>query len=537
MGIRQTQRTPRQAKPDPRRGWLWLSEATIAFVAPALLGAAIGFFAASDTIRGAPAIAPATWQVAERYGPPSAVPEAIEVAALPPLYVVDHEPIEVAGLGLSMVLPDFDDGFGAAVAAPSTVIGAAISEPEAVIAMAGPAHAPHDDDHRSLFSDAIPMAGAAHGAHDVAGTDWYGSPLPVPGVARTPHDIAFAAWIAADGRARLHRDLDGRPLVAVTGRLIAARPSTWPLEERRHAGLTAWALALSLPEPPLPEVAPDPPVVLSETGPAFVDETFATSNLGPLDLIPDVQPEADEPVTGLAPAIAIVIDDLGLNRRQTAAASALPGPLTMAFIPYAGDLADQTATARASGHEIFLHLPMEPIDGNKNPGPNALLASLSDAELRTRLVENLDRFTGYVGVNNHMGSRLTQDGGAMAIVMAELKHRDLMFLDSVTIGRSLAHHTALTFGVPSAQRDVFLDNVPDVASIMRQLAALEAVAIQRGYAIAIGHPHPATVAALAQWLPDVASRGFRLVPASEIIMRGDIILAQHGSAGFDGPDR
>ncbi|MEM7124194.1 MAG: divergent polysaccharide deacetylase family protein [Pseudomonadota bacterium] len=506
-------------------------------MAPALLGADIGIFAASHMIGRAPDIAPATWQVAERVAPTSPVPNVIEVAALAPLHVVDHEPIEVADVGRSAVEPDLDEGFGVAVAPPSPAIAAATSEPEAIVALAGEAHGPHDQDHRALFSAAIPAAGAAHASHDVVGTDWYGTQIPVPGVARAPHDIAFAAWTATDGRARIHGDLNGAPLVAVTGRVIVAMPSAWPLEERRQADFAAWVLALSMPEPPLPDVAPDPPVVLSETGPDLVDESFATSNLGPLDLIPEVAPEADDPISGLAPVIAIVIDDLGLNRRQTAAITALPGPLTMAFIPYAGDLAGQTAAARASGHEIFLHLPMEPIDGNKNPGPNALLASLSDAELQARLVDNLDRFTGYVGVNNHMGSRLTQDGGAMAIVMAELKHRDLMFLDSVTIGRSIAHHTAVTFGVPSAERDVFLDNVPDVPSIMRQLAALEAVANRRGYAIAIGHPHQATVAALAQWLPDAVSRGFRIVPASEIIMRGDIILAQHGNGGLDDANR
>ena len=525
MGIRQAQRVPRQAKPDPRRGWLWLSEATIAFVAPALLGAAIGVVAASHMLGRAPDIAPATWQVAERYVPTSAAPDVIEVAALAPLYVVDHEPIDVADANPATVEPDFDDSFDVAAASPLPVVVESVIAPPVSVAMAGPAHGPLDQDHRALFNKpAIPVAGAAHAAHDVAGVDWYGVPLPAPGVAHTPHTIAFAVWSAVDGRARLHGDLDGAPLVAVTGTVTVA-------------GVSTWSMALSMPQPPLPDVAPDPPVVLSETGPALVDESFATSSLGPLDLIPETLPEADEAVPGLAPAIAIVIDDLGLNRRQTAAITALPGPLTMAFIPYAGDLAGQTAVARASGHEIFLHLPMEPIDGNENPGPNALLASLSDAELQARLVENLDRFTGYVGVNNHMGSRLTQDGGAMAIVMAELKHRDLMFLDSVTIGRSLAHRTAVNFGVPSAQRDVFLDNVPDVSSIMRQLAALEAVASQRGYAIAIGHPHQATVAALAQWLPDAVSRGFRIVPASEIIMRGDIILAQHGNGGLDDANR
>ena len=229
------------------------------------------------------------------------------------------------------------------------------------------------------------------------------------------------------------------------------------------------------------------------------------------------------------PVIAIVIDDLGLNRSQTAAVAELPSPITMAFIPYAEDLVGQTQRAHANGHEIFLHLPMEPIDPSKNPGPNALLASLTPDELRERLVENLDRFTGYVGVNNHMGSRLTQDSEAMSLVMTELKHRGLLFLDSLTIGSSVAYQTAELFGVPSAKRDIFLDNDPDVEAILRQLYALEAVASREGSAIAIGHPYGATVAALTQWIPDALARGFRIVPASDIIDQRSLVVAQHAN--------
>jgi len=242
-----------------------------------------------------------------------------------------------------------------------------------------------------------------------------------------------------------------------------------------------------------------------------------------------IQPEPVPalPAPGRSPLIAIVIDDLGLNRRQTAAVTDLPAPITMAFIPYAEDLSGQTLAAQANGHEIFLHLPMEPIDPDKDPGPNALLASLTPDELRSRLVENLDRFTGYVGVNNHMGSRLTQDSDAMVLVMAELKRRGLLFLDSLTIGTSVAYQTAERLGVPSAKRDIFLDNDPDVAAILVQLHALEAVANRDGSAIAIGHPYGATVAALSQWIPEALARGFRIVPASAIIDQRSLIVAQH----------
>jgi polysaccharide deacetylase 2 family uncharacterized protein YibQ len=241
-------------------------------------------------------------------------------------------------------------------------------------------------------------------------------------------------------------------------------------------------------------------------------------------------PVPSMPGDNTLPVIAIVIDDLGLNRSQTTAVAELPGPITMAFIPYAEDLAGQTQRAHANGHEIFLHLPMETMDPSKDPGPNALLASLTPDELRQRLVENLNRFTGYVGVNNHMGSRLTQDAGAMAIVMAELKRRNLLYLDSLTIGNSVANATAQRLGVPSAKRDIFLDNDPEVAAILAQLSALEAVASRRGFAIAIGHPYSATVAALTQWMPGALARGYRIVPASEIIDPSKLTIAQHATS-------
>src|SRR5512143_58578 len=106
------------------------------------------------------------------------------------------------------------------------------------------------------------------------------------------------------------------------------------------------------------------------------------------------------------PLIAVVIDDVGLDRPRSKRAWELPGPLTMSFLPYAKDLREQARAARAKGHELMLHLPMEP-NGRSDPGPGALLVSQSDAELRQRTTAALDSFDGYAGVNNHMGSRFT----------------------------------------------------------------------------------------------------------------------------------
>lgn len=215
------------------------------------------------------------------------------------------------------------------------------------------------------------------------------------------------------------------------------------------------------------------------------------------------------------PLIAIVIDDLGMDRRRSAEAAALPGPLTLAWLPYAGNLEQQTAAAREHGHELLVHMPMEPL-GGEYPGPNALTTSLSADTVRHRLGQHLDRFPGHVGMNNHMGSRFTSNARAMAPVIDELRARGLMFLDSRTAGSSVAASMALEAGLPTAARDVFLDNGPFSSEVQSRLREVEEIARRRGHAVAIGHPYDVTLSTLRWWLPDVQRRGFALAPISAI---------------------
>jgi uncharacterized protein len=224
------------------------------------------------------------------------------------------------------------------------------------------------------------------------------------------------------------------------------------------------------------------------------------------------------PVIDDRPAIAIVIDDLGLNRAGTAALNRLPAPLTLSFLPYAERLEEQTRAARAAGHELMVHVPMEPT-GDSSPGPNALLASLQPHELVSRLQSQLSSFRGFVGINNHMGSLLTSDEERMTLVMAELRARGLLFLDSRTTGQSVAGRVARRLQVPYAERDVFLDNELDVGAVLRQLARVESIARSKGYAVAIGHPHDITIEALRRWLPALDAKGLALAPISAIVAR------------------
>ena len=216
------------------------------------------------------------------------------------------------------------------------------------------------------------------------------------------------------------------------------------------------------------------------------------------------------------PMIAVVIDDMGLDRARSDRTAALPGPLTLAFLAYANDLATQTAAARRGGHELLVHVPMEPTVDTTDPGPNALLTGLSVMELERRIVWNLSQFDGYVGINNHMGSKATQSRDVMAPVMAELSRRGLLFLDSRTAGATVAEETARDTGIPALRRDVFLDHDPSPIAVRAALLDLEKVAERQGFAIAIGHPKDATIAALSEWLPDAQARGFAIVPVSAV---------------------
>ncbi|HTZ80973.1 MAG TPA: divergent polysaccharide deacetylase family protein [Stellaceae bacterium] len=217
------------------------------------------------------------------------------------------------------------------------------------------------------------------------------------------------------------------------------------------------------------------------------------------------------------PRIAIVIDDLGLDRRRTERAIALPGPLTLSFLAYASDLPRQTEAAHRAGHELLLHVPMEPIGKVLDASPNELDVGLSEDEVLQRLRWDLGRFQGYVGINNHMGSKFTSDSASMRPVMEELHRRGLLFLDSRTIGSTTGMDLARELGVPHAGRDVFLDNDVSTSAIAVQFAELERIAKRNGNAIAIGHPHDQTLDVLQKWLDEAPSRGFVVVPVSAIV--------------------
>jgi len=301
-----------------------------------------------------------------------------------------------------------------------------------------------------------------------------------------------------------------------------------------------------------PSLAPAPAVVASPEAQADEDENIAAAlpllDMSPprreeLPAAPQEPPEARTPsprpeAQPLAPAvrpqwlanavepqrppgdrpmIAIVIDDAGVAQARTARAIELPAPLTIAFIPYSQNLQEQTRQARKNGHELLLHMPMEPDSNAVDPGPNALLTTLGSDEIMRRFEWALARFDGYVGVNNHMGSKFMARPDLVAPLLQEINTRGLMFLDSRTDKSTVGAELALTMRVPHASRQVFLDNDLDEDKIATQLKRLERMALRHGHAIAIGHPHDVTVDVLARWIPEARARGFDLVPVSAIV--------------------
>ncbi len=286
-------------------------------------------------------------------------------------------------------------------------------------------------------------------------------------------------------------------------------------------GLALYWRAGHQPAPP-PPAGPRVPIEGHETPPPPVlPPQAAIEAPAPVKPVPVEQPAWKRNAVVLAtppqaPMIAIVLDDMGPNRKGTERALDLPAPVTFSFLPYAPKVAAFVKAARDRGHEIIVHVPMEPV-GHADPGPHALRTGETDQQLDADLVWNLSQFDGYVGINNHMGSRFTADAKGMALVMKTLKARGLMFLDSRTSAQTEAANAARAAGLPTLSRDVFLDNDEEGTEVTAELGRVEEIARKRGAAIAIGHPHAVTLDMLEKWIPQARARGFTLVPLTAIL--------------------
>lgn len=256
--------------------------------------------------------------------------------------------------------------------------------------------------------------------------------------------------------------------------------------------------------------------------PAVAANSSMSVRLPPADVAPTADVSAwiryaTPAVVTNQPRIAVVIDGLGVDRSATERAIALPPAVTLSFAAYASDLADQTASARRAGHELLLHVPMEPISVTAAMSAYGLGRNMPRDELVRRLRWDLARFDAYVGVDNHMGTEFAQDTPAMRVVMDELRRRGLLYLDARAVPTAPVAVAARDFGVPYAARDIFLDGEQAAISVDSRLAQLVKLARERGSAIAIGHAHDATLAALQRWVPTLSRQGVVLVPLTAVI--------------------
>jgi hypothetical protein len=216
-------------------------------------------------------------------------------------------------------------------------------------------------------------------------------------------------------------------------------------------------------------------------------------------------PEQEAPGPEPAPTpsgpgrLAVVIDDLGESVAYARDLAALDMAVTFSVWPHATSAVQVAELAHAAGKEVLMHQPMEPMDPAAKPGPGALYVRMSAQELRATLADNLARVPHAAGLNNHMGSRLTRNPSAMAVVLGELKARNLMALDSLTHPDTRMAQVGARIGLPVLERDVFLDVVQDEEAILHQLEKAAHIARVAGDAVAIGHPYPETLAALRRW--------------------------------------
>lgn len=236
-------------------------------------------------------------------------------------------------------------------------------------------------------------------------------------------------------------------------------------------------------------------------------------------------PAGSRPLVPRAPGtaeLAIILDDLGHDRSAADSLLALPFPITVSVLPHLPLSAEVAEEAYRRGDQVMLHLPMESqaeVDGSEGAVPEQieLRVGMTQDQVANVLDAMLETVPHAVGVNNHQGSRATADPMLMQALMPALRERKLFFIDSRTTAATVAYDTAESAGVRAASRKVFLDDTPTREAVLAQLDLAARDALRDGSAIAIGHPHPATIAALSEGVPGLEARGIRLVFASDLV--------------------
>jgi len=199
--------------------------------------------------------------------------------------------------------------------------------------------------------------------------------------------------------------------------------------------------------------------------------------------------------------LILIIDDIGRDLKYAKELIHIFGSdINLSILPYSPHSIEIDNLCRKLKIPTLLHMPMEPISyPETDPGPGALLTTMPNNELRNAVKKNLMSLPYIVGVNNHMGSKFTQDSRGMKIFLTELKKRHLFFIDSGTTPKSVAQKLGRELGILVVKRDIFIDNEKDIKTILKFLKKAEKYSLKKGVVIAIGHPYPETIAALKIW--------------------------------------
>ncbi|QLA15830.1 divergent polysaccharide deacetylase family protein [Desulfolutivibrio sulfoxidireducens] len=300
------------------------------------------------------------------------------------------------------------------------------------------------------------------------------------------------------------------------------RPPEKALAQRADAPATPAKPAESKPET-APESAPEADLDYEEhftgKGELSPEMEVVREYRGAVVVPAEPRPSAETPSPPpppTAPRMAVVIDDLGDSVTFAKALLDLTFPVTLAILPHRPHSTDVDALGAKRGAEILLHQPMQPKGyPGVNPGRGALLTGMAPERIRDILDENLSQTPHASGVNNHMGSRFTEDVPGMVVVLQHLKNKDLFFLDSLTTHKSGVPAATTKAGGDYRRRYVFLDNTRDTRAILRQLKTAEGLAIKTGQALAIGHPYPETLQALRTFA-ETRDKRLTMVKASDM---------------------
>ncbi|HZV77493.1 MAG TPA: divergent polysaccharide deacetylase family protein [Candidatus Babeliales bacterium] len=289
-----------------------------------------------------------------------------------------------------------------------------------------------------------------------------------------------------------------RWLVLVAFAVLAAAAGWWLLRPLPHPTVRIVRL------PPTPVVTPAPVPTARET----IAPTQSPSPVPKNSSLVTANPNGVK--------LALIVDDCGQWIDTERGFVALQIPLTLSVLPDVPYTAEISREAADAGKGVMLHLPMETLSG-LNPGPGKVTTEMSDPQIVAQVESDLDQIPRARGVNNHEGSKATADERVMRAVIGVLAQRGDFFIDSRTNPASVGEQTAQALGVPTAGRDVFLDNRADVAYSEAQLLQAAAIAREKGSAIAIGHPRPTTLAAVRAMIPRLEASGIQFVLVEDLV--------------------